>query len=306
MQRREELQRVPQFLAPLAQVVQGLGGRVRGDRRAAPGDLGEGHPGALGGERAGGPPAARLRLPGTDRGCFSAPGLPSLTAVSLARQPRVSVGEPRRAQARARSAELLAPPLLQVGAERLKVVRLRRAEAARRLLEVEQVHVQVPGRRRQVADPLELGGEERELARSARPRPGARHRRASARCGSAARDPQVVQELGVDVGQHAGDVRLDRVEQAEQDVAAAAAAGMPAVISRRPCSSSRRAGGRGRAARRRTAGRSAGRDAGNRGDQPGGAAGLARIAADLGDRQPGGQPVTCGPDRWPAERPAAR
>jgi hypothetical protein len=55
VQRGEELQRVTQFLAPFAQVVQGFGGRVGGDRRAAPRHLGEGHPGALSGEQAGGP-----------------------------------------------------------------------------------------------------------------------------------------------------------------------------------------------------------------------------------------------------------
>ncbi len=69
VQRGEELQRVPQFLAALAQVVQGLGGRVLGDRRAAPGDLGEGHPGALGGEQAGGPPCGFVGLSGTGGGC---------------------------------------------------------------------------------------------------------------------------------------------------------------------------------------------------------------------------------------------
>jgi hypothetical protein len=63
MQGGEELKRVPQLLAALAQVVQGFGGRVRGDRRAAPGDLGEGHPGALRGEQAGGLPGGFVRLP---------------------------------------------------------------------------------------------------------------------------------------------------------------------------------------------------------------------------------------------------
>jgi hypothetical protein len=163
MQRCEELQRVPQFLAALAQVMQGLGGRVRGNRRAAPGHLGEGHPGALRGKQAGGPPCGCIGLPRTT----SADSGRHLVALLNAVQPRPPFsgepGEPRRAQATDEGAELLAPPLLQVGAERLKVVRLRRGETARRLLEVEQVHVQVPGRRRQVADPFELSGEEREF-----------------------------------------------------------------------------------------------------------------------------------------------
>src|SRR6185437_16587623 len=135
VQRGEELQRVPQFLAPLAQVVQRLGGRVPGDRRAAPGDLGKGYPGALGGEPAGRPPGGFVRLPGTDAAAPGRPGAVLLYLDQLCAPLLSERREPRRAQAPGERAELLAPPLLQVGAERLEVVRLRRGEAAGGLLE---------------------------------------------------------------------------------------------------------------------------------------------------------------------------
>jgi hypothetical protein len=193
-------------------------------------------------------------------------------------------GEPRRAQAAHQGAELLAPPLLQVGTERLKVVRLRRGEAARRLLEVEQVHVQVPGRRRQVADPLELGREERDLVSGQAERVAEELQRAAAPPHA---DAQVVQELRVDVPERAVHVRLDRVEQAQQDGRRGRAGGharvdrgvdLVRVIARAAADRAQRVSDQ------QSAG---GLDAGNGGDQPGGAARLAQVAADLGDRQPG-------------------
>jgi hypothetical protein len=285
MQGSEELKRVPQFLAALAQVVQGFGGRVRGDHRAAPGDLGKGHPGSLRGEQADGLPRGFVRLPGTRSAYPYRPGTVLLDldepGAPLAGERR----EPRGAQAPGQDTELLAPPLLQVGAERLQVVWLRRGEAARGLLVVKQVHVQVPGRRRQVTDPLELGGEERDLfAGQAGERVTEHLQRAP---GPPHADPQVVQELRVDVGEHARHVRFDGVEQAQQDgrrrhrarhARGEVRVDLVRVIARTPAEGAKRVG------EQELGGRP---DAGNGGQQPGGAAGLARIAAHLGDRQPG-------------------
>jgi hypothetical protein len=86
------------------------------------------------------------------------------------------------------------------------------------VVEVEQVHVQIPGRRGQVADPLELGREERGLALGqAAPAGQGVAEELQGAAGAPDRDPQVVQELGIGVGQNAGDVRLDGVEQPEQN-----------------------------------------------------------------------------------------
>ncbi|MDX6342229.1 MAG: hypothetical protein QOH87_2367, partial [Trebonia sp.] len=279
----EELQRVPQLLAALAQVMQGLGGRVAGDRRAAPGDLGEGHPGSLRGKQAGGPPCGCMDLSGTSSADSGRHPVTLLNFVQPCAPFLSEPGEPRRAQATGEGAELLAPPLLQVDAERLKVVRLRRGETARSLLEVEQVHVKVPGRRRQVADPLELGGEERELL-------GGKAERVAEELQRAARpphaDPQVVQELRVGVFERAVHVRLDRVEQAQQDGHRRLSGGhfrgdcgvhLVRVIARTAADGAQRVGERRRGGRP---------DAGDGGDQPGRPARRTRVTADLGDRQP--------------------
>src|ERR1700726_642311 len=81
MQRAVELKRGPEFLAPLAQVMQGLGGRVRRNRRAAPCHLGEGHPGALRGKQAGGPPCGCMGLPRTTSAYSGRPPVALLNAV---------------------------------------------------------------------------------------------------------------------------------------------------------------------------------------------------------------------------------
>ncbi|HET9080693.1 MAG TPA: hypothetical protein VFO01_09285 [Trebonia sp.] len=174
--------------------------------------------------------------------------------------------------------------MFQVGAEWLEIVRLRGGQAARRFLEAEQVHVQVPGRRGQVAHPLELGGVEREftgsqagqhVAEQLQRAPGPPHA-----------DPQVVQELGVDVAQHALGIGVDRVEQAQQDGCGRPGGGhvgsdvrvdLVRVVARTTTDSPQRIG-------ERRLGASG--DAGDGGQQAGRAAGLALVAAHLGDRQP--------------------
>jgi hypothetical protein len=150
VQRREELQRVPQLLAAFSQVMEGLVRRVLGDRRTPLGDLGERATGPLDGQdnnrfffrtdiRAS---CRSWRL--ADRG-QRGPPLPSKLA------------EPRRAQPASQRPALPRPPLPQVGPERLQVIRLGRAQAGRHVVEAEQVHVQVPGGSGQVAQPFELG-----------------------------------------------------------------------------------------------------------------------------------------------------
>ena len=95
-----------------------------------------------------------------------------------------------------------------------------------------------------------------------------------------------MQELRVDVGQDARHVRFDGVEQAQQDdcrrrggrhARGDVRVDLVRVIARIAAEGAKRVG------EQRGGGRP---DAGNGGDQPGGAARLALVAANLGDREP--------------------
>jgi hypothetical protein len=95
-----------------------------------------------------------------------------------------------------------------------------------------------------------------------------------------------VQELGIGVGQNAGDVRLDGVEQPEQDRRGRLAGGLGGgddrvdlvgVVARPTADGAQRLRFRGRGGRL---------NAGGGREQPGGGAGGAGVAPDLGDLQP--------------------
>jgi hypothetical protein len=119
--------------------------------------------------------------------------------------------EPWRAERRGQSPELPHPAPGQEGAERLQVGGRRGDQARRHRVEPEQVHVEVPSRRGQVAEPLELGG---VLARQVGRQDIAEQ--LDRRPGTADGHAQVVQELGVDVAEHAIGVLLEGVQQTEQ------------------------------------------------------------------------------------------
>ena len=112
------------------------------------------------------------------------------------------------AQRRGQPPDLAGAAPGQEGPERLQVGRGRGLQLPGHRVEAEQVHVQVPDRRGHVAQPLELGLVMlREFVREDRAE------QLDGRTGAADRDPQVVQELGIDVAEHAVDVGLHGVEQ---------------------------------------------------------------------------------------------
>ena len=152
--------------------------------------------------------------------------------------------------------------------------------------------VQVPGRRREVANPLELGGEERELL------PGQASERVPEELqrapGPPHADPKVVQELSVDIRQDALGVGVDRVKQAQQDGRARTSGGhargdvrvhLVRVVARAAADHPQRVGERRPGALG---------DAGDGGEQTSRAAGRARVSAHVGDREPGRQRVLAG------------
>ena len=200
MQGREELQQVAQLLGAFTQVVQGFGGRVRGDRGAVRHDPAERAPGRAQGQlRRGGRPAALAGRAGVaDLEQYLAPVLGDGT-------------EPRPAQRRGQPPDLAGPAPDQEGAERLEVGRRRGDQLRGHRVEAEQVDVEVPGGGGQIAEPFELGlvvlGQL-----------GGQHRaeQLDRRTAAADGDAQVVQELGVYVAEHAVDVLLQGVEQAQQ------------------------------------------------------------------------------------------
>ena len=197
VQRREELQHVAQFLGALAQVVQGFRRRVSGDRGAVRGELAEGAAGPVHGQ--------------VVRGQAAALGA-ALLGVGQRPAPVLGQGpEAGRAQPGGQPAELPGAAADQEGAERLQVGGRRGHQLPGHRVEAEQVDIQVADRRGQVAEPLELGRV--PAAQAVREHVAEQLDR---RAGAAGGDPQVVQELGVDVAQHAIDVALHGVEQPEQ------------------------------------------------------------------------------------------
>ena len=270
MQRREELQQVAQLLGTFTQVVQRLGGRVRGDRGAVRHDPAERAPG-----RAQGQLGRRGRTAALAGGA-------GVTDLEQRLAPVLGDGtEPRPAQRRGQPPELAGTAPEEEGAERLEVGRRRGHQLRGHRAEAEQVDVEVPGGSGQVAEPLELG-----LVVLAQL--GGQHRaeQLDRRTGAADSDAQVVQELGVDVAEHAVDVLLQGVEQAQQqpdhrdggghrggDLRVHAAGVVGGVPAERP-------------QRRGEYALAGGRHAGHAGQQGGCPACLAGVAADFGDGQP--------------------
>ncbi len=95
--------------------------------------------------------------------------------------------------------------------EGLELGRPGRHQGVGHLVVVQQVDVEIPGRRGQVTEPLELGAEPGRHA-GGQGVPGELERGP----GPPDRDPQVVQELGVDVPDGAGHVGLQGVQQLQQ------------------------------------------------------------------------------------------
>ena len=148
-------------------------------------------------------------------------------------------GEVGRAQGAGQPPLLGDAPLGEVVVERCQVGRVGGGQLGRRGGEAEQVDVEIAGRRGEIAQPLELG-----------PVLGGQAVRAAGRAelergpGPAHRDPQVMQELGVDVADRARDVRLQRVEQPQQHGRERRPGGHPRpTVPRRPCRCTRRARG---------------------------------------------------------------
>jgi hypothetical protein len=81
--------------------------------------------------------------------------------------------------------------------KRLQRVRPDRVPIWRDVVEAEQIHVEVADRGGQVAEPLELRGE--PIGELRRERVAGQFQR---RAGAAYRDPQVVQELGIQIAQN--------------------------------------------------------------------------------------------------------
>ena len=193
--------------------------------------------------------------------------------------------EPRRAHDRGQRLELAGAAPGQEGAERLEVLGGGGQEVFGHRGEAEEVDVEVAGRGGQVAEPLELGAVlfreagGQDVAEQLDRGPGAAHG-----------DPQVVQELGVDVADHAVDVLLQGVQQAQQQDGDRDGRG-----HRRGDLRVHAVGVVGGVAAERAEGffqegPGGGAHAGGVGQQAGGAAGLGGVAADFGDEQAGGEP----------------
>ena len=191
-QRAEQLEQVPQLLAALAQLVQVL---VRA-RVVDPAAVAH-HPPVHPADPVGRHDLDRergARLLGRRRRGQCAPRLQR-------------GGEAAAAQRTAHPHQLAGPALLEQRSQRRQLV----GALAGHLVPLEQLHVEVAQRPGDRLHPLEL-----------RPQPRARRRRVHApqlaqhRARAADRDPQIVQELRVDVVEHALDVRLGDVRQRHQ------------------------------------------------------------------------------------------
>ena len=156
------------------------------------------------------PPVRPAQPPGRQvRGALTAGGhgQAGQRATPVTRQP----GEPRRPQPAGQGPLLDDAAPGQVGAERFQLGRRGGHQGGGHLVVAQQVNVEIPGGRGQVTQPLELGAEPGrqaggqdiadELERGPGPPDG---------------DPQVMQELAVDVPDGAGHVGLQRVQQLEQ------------------------------------------------------------------------------------------
>ena len=148
-----------------------------------------------------GPPRPRVGAAGSARRCLP----------SAARQSLVEVGEAGRAQAADQAPVLGRAVADEAVVQRREIGGRRRDEARRGLGEAEQMHVQVAGRCGQLPEPPELGCEPRREITGQRV--AGEFQRGP---GPAYGDPQIVQELGVDVADDAVDVGFADVEQPQQ------------------------------------------------------------------------------------------
>ena len=197
--RRDHLQRVAQLLAPLAQHVQVLRWRGVGDRRATVHD-----------------PPVRPRDAGHGQGARRPRG-----AVRGARRvgqrgqlPRPAVEQPPQpgpAQRPHQGAAFGGPPAREVRLERFEVGGRGGHQPAGHLGHPELVHVQVADRGGEVAEPLEL-----RLPHLPDVRRERRPAEFDQRTGPPDRHPEIMEELGVNVGDRAREVVAHLLEELGQ------------------------------------------------------------------------------------------